>query len=516
MTAALVQEHSSAVGNVQAYSSPNTLGNVGVVVLQWQEVAFADVTNVTDTAGNTWTRATATNSAGLFNESIWYCLSLLGAANTVTASYAPGAQLFSSIRVLEYSGINAVDQVVSTTGNSVLTSTNFTPAAAHECCVLSVISQSGGFPTTPASYVSRTTGNQAPTTDDRVDCPAGPQNPQSNVGAIVCCCFCNPVAQPWATIAVLFKNVAGAAASYGWTGDDPPSRRRAPPRLSDEGGPGPLVRSFGGLGEDLLPRRPRPRPLLEDGPSSPAARSSGTFAEDVFARAPLRRVLLEDVPRPPSLGALGDEPASFRPRRRPPALLEDTPAPRLLLPSLGAFVDELLALRARRPPALLEDQAPLTRLLVVSIGWAQDEPRWFLRRAGALEDSAVLPPLHPFPPPPIIPPPADANTGGGGQVKYRQYEGWDPVVTTAMSDLLRKVEEAAAYRARVAQEQEQAQALARDAQRRKLEKDIEAIRAELAKIQPKKAGVSLFKMGANVSALLQLLDAAIDKLAKFR
>jgi hypothetical protein len=148
MAIAFVQV-AQANSNSVAFSSNNTAGNLLVCAI----ASGGNVTNVTDTAGNTWTKLEDTDDAGspLYAD-LWYTADCLGGANTVSLSGGFGG--FESIAVAEFSGIAAVspaDQSSGAQGDLALLqspdSGDVTPTEADELLV-GVICNSVGKATT--------------------------------------------------------------------------------------------------------------------------------------------------------------------------------------------------------------------------------------------------------------------------------------------------------------------------------------------------------------------------------
>jgi hypothetical protein len=109
------------------YSSAQFAGDLNVVVVGWND-STATVNTVTDTSGNTYTRAVGpTIISGVASQSIYYARNIVAAAagaNTVTVTFLSAAQ-YADIRILEYNGADQVapaDVTSASTGNSVTSS----------------------------------------------------------------------------------------------------------------------------------------------------------------------------------------------------------------------------------------------------------------------------------------------------------------------------------------------------------------------------------------------------------
>jgi len=105
------------------YNAAQTAGDLNVVAVGWND-STATVTAVTDSKGNTYTRAVGpTIQSGVATQSIYYAKNIVAAGagtNTVKVTFSTGATS-PDIRILEYSGAdhnNPVDVTAAATGNS--------------------------------------------------------------------------------------------------------------------------------------------------------------------------------------------------------------------------------------------------------------------------------------------------------------------------------------------------------------------------------------------------------------
>lgn len=105
------------------YNSAQTAGDLNVVAVGWND-STATVTSVTDSKGNTYTRAVGpTIQSGVATQSIYYAKDIVAAAagaNTVRVTFSTAAA-YPDIRILEYKGAdpnNPVDVTAAATGNS--------------------------------------------------------------------------------------------------------------------------------------------------------------------------------------------------------------------------------------------------------------------------------------------------------------------------------------------------------------------------------------------------------------
>jgi hypothetical protein len=109
------------------FSAAQLAGDLNVVAVGWND-STSTVSSVTDTVGNTYTRAVGpTTVSGAASQSIYYAKNIAAAsagANTVTVAFSTAAQ-YPDVRILEYSGAdqaNPVDVTAAGNGNSATSS----------------------------------------------------------------------------------------------------------------------------------------------------------------------------------------------------------------------------------------------------------------------------------------------------------------------------------------------------------------------------------------------------------
>jgi Domain of unknown function (DUF1929)/Bacterial Ig domain/Glyoxal oxidase N-terminus/Fibronectin type III domain len=121
-----VPQSSSVANVVVPFTAAQAAGDLNVVVVGWNDTV-AQVTSVSDAAGNLYALAAGPTPGNALSQSIYYAKNIAGSAagaNQVTVTFSPAAA-FPDIRILEYSGIdtvNPVDVNVTAAGNG--TSTN--------------------------------------------------------------------------------------------------------------------------------------------------------------------------------------------------------------------------------------------------------------------------------------------------------------------------------------------------------------------------------------------------------
>jgi hypothetical protein len=162
MAIAFVQSNyavpSTSASVAVAFSSAQTVGNLNVVVVGWNDVTHT-VSSVTDTKGNSYSLAVGPTKNGATNtltQSIYYAPSIAAAAagaNTVTVAFS-GTATAPDIRILEYSGLatsSPVDVTAAAGGSGAVSSGSATTTSANDlifgaCTVTNVVSAVGsGF-----------------------------------------------------------------------------------------------------------------------------------------------------------------------------------------------------------------------------------------------------------------------------------------------------------------------------------------------------------------------------------
>lgn len=155
-----------------------TTGNLIVVTVGYGTNA-ADVSSVTDTAGNTYTHGTScanTSSGSAIGTDIWYVANATGnAANIVTAHFSTGLA-YVGVTQLQYSGAAITQSVTCAVGNSssstTVTSGSFNPTLSGGVNVATGNGSGGATWTAGSSYTLRGSSN---TTEDYANAPSGSQ-----------------------------------------------------------------------------------------------------------------------------------------------------------------------------------------------------------------------------------------------------------------------------------------------------------------------------------------------------
>ena len=87
-----------------AYTNAQTAGDLNVVAVGWGDTVSA-ISSVTDTKGNTYTRAVGPTSNTGLQQAIYYAKNIVAGSNTVTVKFNQAAA-YPDVRILEYSGLN--------------------------------------------------------------------------------------------------------------------------------------------------------------------------------------------------------------------------------------------------------------------------------------------------------------------------------------------------------------------------------------------------------------------------
>ncbi len=123
----VAEPHPSATTVAIPYTSAQSLGNLNIVVVGWND-STAQVSSVADSIGNSYSVAVGpTVQTGLATQTIYYAKNILSAApnaNVVTVTFTTAA-ISPDIRIAEYDGldtVNPLDVVAAAQGNSALSS----------------------------------------------------------------------------------------------------------------------------------------------------------------------------------------------------------------------------------------------------------------------------------------------------------------------------------------------------------------------------------------------------------
>jgi chitodextrinase len=120
--ASSVPQSTSVISLTATYAAIQSAGDLNVVIVGWNDNSAA-IINVTDSAGNVYTRAIGPTLGAGLSQSMYYAKNILGSAagtNRVTVTFSPAAR-YPDLRILEYSGMDtsaAIDVTSGAVGNS--------------------------------------------------------------------------------------------------------------------------------------------------------------------------------------------------------------------------------------------------------------------------------------------------------------------------------------------------------------------------------------------------------------
>jgi hypothetical protein len=117
-----------------AYSNAQTAGNLDIVAVGWGDTTSA-ISSVTDSKGNSYSRAVGPTSNTGLQQAIYYARNIAGGNNTVTVKFNQAAA-YPDVRILEYSGLDPaspLDVTAAAAGNGTSASSgSATTTAANE------------------------------------------------------------------------------------------------------------------------------------------------------------------------------------------------------------------------------------------------------------------------------------------------------------------------------------------------------------------------------------------------
>lgn len=151
--------HSGGASTIVQSSSLNTTsGNFIVVVVSTYDGSGDNVlSGVTDTAGNTYTKAIGEYRSGITNHrsEIWYAENITGNSSNVVTGTFSGSTQYGNISVSEYSGVatsSSLDDTSYSTLSSASPSSGDATASEDGCLII------GGAPLSTSRDVTKGTG----------------------------------------------------------------------------------------------------------------------------------------------------------------------------------------------------------------------------------------------------------------------------------------------------------------------------------------------------------------------
>lgn len=168
-----------------AYTAAQTAGNLNILAIGWNDVT-ANITNVTDSAGNTYQLAIPTFRGGGLSQAIYYAANIPSASNTVTVMFDQPAQLVD-LRATEYSGLsqdNPFDAGASASGTSALADSGLLMTSQTNELLFAAGTTTGSFSGSGAGYLIEIyTRPDSDIVEDMVADTAGTYNATAPCGA---------------------------------------------------------------------------------------------------------------------------------------------------------------------------------------------------------------------------------------------------------------------------------------------------------------------------------------------
>jgi hypothetical protein len=114
------------------FSSPQTAGDFNIVAIGWNDNK-ANIASVTDTLGNAYSQANGVLRNSALSQTIYYAANIKSGRNTVTVKFSGAGANIPDLRILEYSGLTALDVNSGGTGTAVnAASSNATTTNAND------------------------------------------------------------------------------------------------------------------------------------------------------------------------------------------------------------------------------------------------------------------------------------------------------------------------------------------------------------------------------------------------
>jgi hypothetical protein len=161
-----------------AYVSTQTAGNANLLAIGWNDTT-ATLTNVSDSAGNSYQVAVDTFRGNGMSQAIYYATGINGGNNTVTVKFDQPA-VYVDLRVTEYSGLassNVFDTGTSATGNSSSASSGPATLTASNELLFGAGMTATSFTAAGAGFTNRViTSPDGDIVEDRVSDVPGPYN----------------------------------------------------------------------------------------------------------------------------------------------------------------------------------------------------------------------------------------------------------------------------------------------------------------------------------------------------
>jgi hypothetical protein len=161
-----------------AYSLVQTQGNANILAIGWNDVT-ANISSVSDSAGNTYQVAIPIFRANGLSQAIYYSTNIKAGSNTVTVTFNQPAA-FADLRVTEYSGLlttNAFDTGTSGTGIGATASSGPLTISATNELLFAAGMTAGTFTGAGSGFTSRViTTPDSDIVEDQIAASTGPFN----------------------------------------------------------------------------------------------------------------------------------------------------------------------------------------------------------------------------------------------------------------------------------------------------------------------------------------------------
>jgi len=138
------------------HSAAQTAGNLNVVAVGWGDNT-SSISSVTDSKGNTYTRAVGPTSNTALQQSIYYAKNIVGGSNTVTVKFSQAAA-YPDVRILEYSGFdpaNPLDVTAAQASSGTTASSGFATTNSADELIFGAGSTANHFTGAGSGFTSR-------------------------------------------------------------------------------------------------------------------------------------------------------------------------------------------------------------------------------------------------------------------------------------------------------------------------------------------------------------------------
>ena len=168
-----IQSSNSSVS--VAYSNVQTAGHLNIVAVGWGDTTSA-ISSVTDSKGNTYTRAAGPTSNTGLQQAIYYAKNIAAGSNTVTVKFNQAAA-YPDVRILEYSGLDPsspLDATAAAVGNGTSASSGSATTTSANELIFGAGTTTGTAFTAPGSgFTTRIVNNYGNMAEDKVASSSG-------------------------------------------------------------------------------------------------------------------------------------------------------------------------------------------------------------------------------------------------------------------------------------------------------------------------------------------------------